>query len=143
MELKIGSENYQRAASSYIRMRVFVLEQEIPMEDEFDDNDGENTVYVVIYDGNKPVATGRYLLIDDGTTLRPTRIATLPEYRGQQLGTQIINALEDYAKTQGIKKSVIHADLRAVPFYQKLGYEIFSEVYQEDGVDCQNLKRDL
>lgn len=139
MKLVVGKQRWQRAASCFIRMQVFVLEQKIPLEEEFDDNDLDETVYAVLYDDNKPVSTGRFLQEEDAA--RMTRIATLPEYRGQHLGSKIIYALEDHAKAQGLKKVVIHADLTALPFYQKLGYVPYGEVYLEDGVPCQSLKK--
>ncbi|MGX7163126.1 GNAT family N-acetyltransferase [Enterococcus massiliensis] len=141
MKLVVGNQRWQRAASCYIRLQVFVLEQKIPLEEEFDAHDLDETIYAVLYDENKPAATGRFL--QEGTTARLTRIATLPEYRKQHLGSQIIEALEVYALSQGLKKASIHADLTALPFYQKLGYVPYGEVYLEDGVPCQSLEKEF
>lgn len=142
MELKLGSENFQRAASCFIRMKVFVLERKIPLAEEFDGLDTSERVYAVIYDGELPVATGR-IVIEDEKTIRPTRIATLKEYRKRNLGAKIMKAIEDYGVENGYSHSLVHAEQTALGFYQKLGYTICSDVYYEDGVPCQSLTKAL
>lgn len=142
MKIITGNQDFQRAASCFIRMSVFVLERTIPIEEEFDEHDLPETVYTVVYDGKLPVSTGRYIQ-ENPTTARLTRIATLKEYRGQQLGSQVIQALENYALTQDIQKCIIHAEMSALPFYKKLGYVPISDIYEEDGVPCQTLEKQL
>ncbi|MFV0560404.1 MAG: GNAT family N-acetyltransferase [Enterococcus sp.] len=140
MELKVIQAGWQRAASCYIRMKVFVLEKGIAIEDEFDQFDSDDTLYVVIYDEHQPVATGR-LLEEDAATARFTRIAVLKEYRKHHLGRKIIEALEIKAQELGYQQSIIHSELVAKGFYQKLGYTVCSEVYLEDGVPCITLQK--
>ncbi|MGC6767882.1 GNAT family N-acetyltransferase [Enterococcus sp. LJL128] len=142
MVLTLGSQPWQRAASCFVRMNVFVLEKGMQPELEFDAFDLPDTVYAVISAGYQPIATGRFIKETDDIA-RLTRIATLSDYRGQQLGTQIVRGLEEYAKQLDIKKTLIHAEAEAVPFYEKIGYQLISEVYYEDGVPCQTLSRDL
>lgn len=142
MKIHIGNEPWQRAASFYVRMAVFVIERSITLKDEFDAYDTDEAVYSVLYDGDFPVATGRFMTID-ATTCRLTRIATLKEYRGKQCGAQIILSLEEKAKAEGFKQSIIHSELTAVPFYKKQGYIEISEIYEEDGVPCQTLSKEL
>lgn len=142
MELKIGNENFQRAASCYVRMEVFVLERGIPLAEEFDALDTPERFYAVIYDEDLPVATGR-IFIEDEKTIRPTRIATLKEYRKQNLGAKIMTAIENYGVENGYVQSLVHAEQTAVGFYQKLGYTICLDIYYEDGVPCQSLEKRL
>lgn len=141
-KLVIGSEPWQRAASCYVRMRVFVLERGIAIEDEFDQNDVPGVTYVVIYDGDEPVATGRFLREDEDSG-RLTRIATLADYRGQHLGSQVVTALERFAQNQHVRHLEIHAEATAITFYKRLGYQTISPVYDEDGVPCRKMARDL
>lgn len=141
-DLQIGSEPWLRAASIYLRMQVFVLDRGIAAKDEFDQNDIPGVVYAVIFDGQEPVATGRFLREDDGSA-RLTRIATRIDYRGQHLGTQIIKALERQAQDLHIHDVQIHAEVTAIPFYAGLGYRAVSAVYLEDGVPCRVMARQL
>lgn len=69
----IGNENWNRASALYIRMQVFVRERNIPLKEEFDTEDKDETVYVVLYDGEKPVVTGRYKQINSDA-IRPGRL---------------------------------------------------------------------
>ncbi|WP_282920862.1 GNAT family N-acetyltransferase [Ignavigranum ruoffiae] len=142
MELRINSERWQQAAAFFIRYQVFVIEQGIKAEEEFDQIDLDRPPYIVIYDQNLPVATGRYLQ-DDEQTFRVSRLATLKSYRGQGLATQIVQAIEQLGREHGLKHCLIHADCTALPFYQSLGYQICSEIYLEDGVECVNVEKYL
>lgn len=142
MKTHIGNEKWNRAAALYVRMQVFVMERNIPLKEEFDTEDNDDTVYVVVYDGEKPVATGRYKQIDS-ETIRPGRIAVLKEYRKQGLGELVVRALEDFGKEQGCTVSIIHGELTAAEFYEKLGYTRDSDVYEEDGVPCVSLIKSM
>lgn len=143
MTLKIGNDPWQRASSLYVRMSVFVIERGIMLDDEFDRHDGEETVYAVVYnDEGHPVSTGRFIKETD-EICRFTRIATLKEFRGQQLGSQVMKGLEKYAKEHNFQHVEIHAELTAVDFYTKHGYKKASDVYLEDDIPCQTLSKQL
>lgn len=139
MNLVLGNDNWLRASSMYIRYLVFVEEQQISQEDEFDHLDTDGTYYVVIYNDQKqPISTARFVddLDPNEETFRICRVATIKEARGQGLGSQCIQALEKFGAQKGFKKCLIHADITALPFYQSLGYQECSEHFMEDGVEC-------
>lgn len=138
--LSIGSEPWERASSIYVRFQVFVLERGIEMEDEFDLNDTEGRVYANLFIGDEPVSTGRFLPVGPRQA-RLTRVATLAKYRGKGFGKMIINSLEVYARQAGFHQLDIHSELTAKTFYESLGYQASSEVYQEDGEWCQTLTK--
>lgn len=140
--LVLGCEPWQRAASCYVRFNVFVLERRINMVDEFDHLDTPDRLYAVLYVGKEPVATGRFVR-ESGQTARLTRIATLAKYRGKHYGRQVIKALENHARQEGITTLYIHSELTAKTFYEELGYKPCSEVYEEDGELCQSLSKSL
>lgn len=142
MKLVSSTKKWNQAAAFYVRMEVFVLEQGIALEEEFDAFDRDDTLYLVLYDENKPVATGRYLKID-ADTIRPGRIAVLPSHRGRGLGKRIVEEMEAVAKKEQCTTSVIHGEMTAAPFYEKLGYVKVSEPYYEDGALCVTLEKRL
>lgn len=143
MNVHTGSEPWNHAAALAVRLNVFVQERNIAIEDEFDDHDLPDTVYAVAYaDAKTPVATGRYQPLD-AKTIRIARIATLKAYRGQHLGAQVVAALENMAREQGYKTSLIHSELTAQGFYEHQGYVVSSEMYLEDGVPCVNVEKQL
>ncbi|HEM5989486.1 TPA: GNAT family N-acetyltransferase [Streptococcus suis] len=138
--LSIGSETWERASSLYVRYQVFVLERGIAKEDEFDHQDIEGRVYANLFVGEEPVSTGRFLPVGPGQA-RLTRIATLAKYRGKGYGKMILNSLEVYARQAGFQQLDIHSELTAKTFYESLGYQASSEMYQEDGEWCQTLTK--
>ncbi|WP_268913920.1 GNAT family N-acetyltransferase [Lentilactobacillus sp. SPB1-3] len=142
MKVEINHGKVIRAAASYVRMSVFVIERNIDIQDEFDDKDNDSLTYAVIFDGNLPVATGRFEKNDDHT-LRVGRVATLKKYRGQHLGAQILTALEDHARDLGMTGSIIHSELTAQKFYERNGYSVASDIFIEDGVECVIVKKEL
>lgn len=142
MEIIVSAKPWQRAAALSVRMQVFVQERHIDLKDEFDDNDLPTTLYAVAYaTPDKPVATGRFQAYDN-VTMQPERIATLADYRGQHLGAQIINALENVGRQHGYQKALIHSELTAQGFYESLGYHRTSDVFMEDGVPCVLVQKD-
>ncbi|MCW6662165.1 GNAT family N-acetyltransferase [Aerococcaceae bacterium NML201209] len=138
--LVLGDQDWLRASACYVRMNVFVLERNIAIEDEFDHLDTPDRVYAVLFVGKEPVATGRFVQESDEMA-RLTRIATLAHARGKGYGRQIIQALEQHAQTEGIRRIVIHSELTAKTFYEALGYQTCSDVYEEDGELCQSLEK--
>ncbi|HEL0066635.1 TPA: GNAT family N-acetyltransferase [Streptococcus equi subsp. zooepidemicus] len=138
----VGNQPFQRAASLYIRYQVFVLERQIDRQDEFDYFDDNDRVYAVLYDGDQPVSTARFLPTAEDQA-RLTRVATLSQHRGRGYAAQVIKALEHYAKEQHYKRLVIHSELSAQSFYEGIGYQAFGEPYYEDGEPCQSLEKYL
>lgn len=142
MHAHIGKEKWNQAAAFFIRMTVFVLEGGITLQDEFDKGDHDEAIYVVVYDDEKPIATGRHEQIN-ADTIRPGRIATLKEYRKQGYGKLVLEKMEELGRELGCSISIIHGELSAVPFYERLGYKVVSDIYYEDGVPCKTLKKAL
>ncbi|MBP1047387.1 GNAT family N-acetyltransferase [Enterococcus sp. BWM-S5] len=138
----INNTSWQRAAALFVRMNVFVLERNIAIEDEFDENDTDGTTYAVAYKDNLPVATARFTQVNE-TAAKITRVATMKEYRGFHLGSKLIQLMEEHADSMGVTTLDIHSELTAVEFYKKCGYVLSSEIYLEDGVECQTLTKQL
>lgn len=143
MQTRVGNAPYLRACALSIRMAVFVQERGLAMADEFDDGDTAETVYAIaLADAHTPVACARLGWLD-ATTARIGRVATLPKWRGQHLGSVVLTALADQAKADGATTAVIHSECTAQGFYASLGYQPVGAVYQEDGVDCITLHKTL
>ena len=70
-------------------------------------------------------------------------MAVLKDYRGNNLGAEIIAEAELFAKQQQFKKIELGAQLTAEKFYQKLGYIAYGEVFQDAGIDHVHMKKEL
>ncbi|MFZ6766105.1 GNAT family N-acetyltransferase [Undibacterium sp. Di26W] len=112
-----------------IRYAVFVIEQKIPAELEWDAADAQ-CVHAVAYDGSgKPVGTGR--LLPDAHI---GRMAVLAEARGLGIGAQILRALMEQAKARGEPSVRLNAQQSAENFYLKEGYVRDGELFEEAGI---------
>lgn len=115
----------------HIRKTVFVDEQGVSEEEEYDEHENTATHVLVTYNG-KPAGTGRVRLLDD--TAKLERICVLPDYRKFGVGSAITTALEQEGAKLGAVKAKLHGQTQAQPFYTRLGYETVSDVFNEAGI---------
>ncbi|MDT8862088.1 GNAT family N-acetyltransferase [Alkalihalobacillus sp. MEB130] len=117
-----------------IRKEVFVEEQGVPLEDEFDEFDTRNGVceHILVHFNEKTVGTGRIRFIDGVGKLE--RICILEPYRKYGLGKNMIQSLEEIAKERGYTQVKLHGQTQAEGFYKKLGYHTSSTIFMEDGI---------
>ncbi len=118
-----------------IRTAVFMEEQ--GFRDEFDDIDAR-AEHIVMYDGERPVATCRFYR-DRGTgDCIVGRIAVIREYRGRNIGTEMLKAVEAVTarETPGVFLR-LHAQVQAKAFYEKQGYSAYGEVDLDE--DCPHV----
>ena len=114
-----------------IRTKVFVEEQDCPPEEEFDGTDGA-CVHLLMYCDEVPVSTGRIYIGDD--YFKIGRVATLMEYRGRGLATGIMQTLIGACVAMGGDRQIIHAQIPARGFYEKLGFVAYGEEFEEAGI---------
>lgn len=126
----------------FIRTQVFINEQCIDEKEEFDGTDEKfNSKIVVLYDNNKPFATGR--LIEINNKLFIGRVAILKQYRGLNYGKKLMETLIQKAKQLNYKEIYIHAQSYAKKFYEKCGFIVFGEEFFEANITHLNMKIDL
>lgn len=119
----------------HVRESVFVVEQKVPLELEWDALDPV-CQHVVARDGhNRAIGTGR---------LSPQhaigRLAVLPEWRGRGVGAALLSALIDAARMQRWDAVELHAQVDAIAFYRKHGFEAFGEEFDEAGIRHQSMR---
>lgn len=119
-----------------MRIEVFVVEQGVPIELEWDEADEVSTHAVAYDETGQPVATGR--LLPDGHI---GRMAVRKSARGQGIGAQVLSALLDEAKRLGYRDLVLHAQTHALDFYRRFGFESRGEEFNEAGVPHQQMIR--
>lgn len=114
-----------------IRKKVFVDEQKVRPEDEFDEFEKESTHYLGFY-GTVKAGTARWRKTDEGIKLE--RFAVLQKYRNKGLGTAILNKVLEDVKNEG-KKIYLHAQLSAVKFYERAGFVKEGDIFSECNID--------
>ena len=117
----------------FIREQVFIIEQHVPEELEWDGLDDEATQLIVMQN-NKPVATSR--MLDDGHI---GRMAVLPSYRNQGVGSKMLLKLINIAKGNNLPAALLSAQVEAIDFYLKHGFTINSETYMDAGIPHKDM----
>lgn len=123
-----------------IRMEVFVFEQDVPADVEWDAFDRTSTHFFARAEG-KPVATAR--LREEKGIAKIERMAVRKDYRGKGVGDALLNRVMDSAKAKGLTRARVSAQTHAVPFYEKLGFAVVSDEYMEAGIPHHAMERDL
>ena len=136
IDIKIGKYSELGKDARDIRNSVFCQEQKIDIAIERDEHDLTAT-FVVIYDENRPVATGRIILKDNQYIIG--RIATLKTYRGRGLGKLVVVSLLDWAFKNNVSEVIVHAQKHAEEFYKKIGFSSFGYSYFEAGKEHINM----
>jgi len=127
-----------RAAAGAIREAVFVAEQGVPAEIELDEWDERSEHALACEDGGRVVGTGR--LLPDGHI---GRMAVLRERRGRGVGAAVLAALIDRARERGMRRVVLNAQSRAVPFYARFGFAVSGDEFIEAGIPHVEMARKL
>lgn len=130
---KITDEKDLQTAFS-IRQKVFIEEQKVPEEEEYDEFDKLDAAcdHILVYYNDQPVGTGRLRVVDGYGKLE--RICILIEFRKFGLGKVIIQCLEEIALKKDLTKSKLNAQSYAEGFYEKLGYKREGEEFMDCGI---------
>lgn len=128
-----------------VREAVFVQEQGIAREDEWDEADHTAVHALVTNRLGMPVATGRLLVegAPGSGTARIGRMAVDRTLRGSGVGRQVVQALEQAARLRGDTRVVLGAQRSAEGFYGRLGYTPYGEPYEEVGIPHVGMARVL
>ncbi len=124
-----------------IRRTVFIIEQNVPEEIEMDGME-DQTVHFLASNETQPLGTAR-LLQGDGY-VKIQRVAVLKEARGTGAGAAIIRAMEDYTAEHNLAPRLeLGAQVSAIGFYEKLGYEAYGDLFDDAGIPHRNMRKTL
>lgn len=130
--IKSGSWAELKSDAAQIRREVFIREQSIPEQDEWDDQDAVS-LHFIVYDLNheqsQPIATAR--LLENNSI---GRVAVLKVYRGRGLGQLIMQHIIAHAQTEKRPSLKLSSQVHAIPFYETLGFIIKGEEYLDCGI---------
>lgn len=134
----IGDWESVRDDAQRLRTEVFVIEQGVPIELEWDESD-EVSIHAVVYgEDNQPIATGR--LLPDGHI---GRMAVQKALRGFGVGRFLLTSLLNEAKRLGHTALVLHAQSTAKGFYELHGFQSEGSEFMEAGIPHILMKCDL
>jgi predicted GNAT family N-acyltransferase len=118
-----------------VREPVFVVEQQVPLELEWDELDPACRHVIARDHAHRPIGTGR---------LTPEhkigRMAVLKEWRGRGVGEALLLALIEQARELGLPEVSLHAQVDAIGFYEKFGFVPYGERFEEAGIQHQSMR---
>lgn len=117
----------------HLRREVFVLEQQVPEELEWDNADFD-AKHFCLFDNTELVAYGR-LLLKSSQVGKLTRMAVQRHRRRQGLGNILLLHAIGYARQIGLKQMMLDAQLHVVQFYQQQGFIPEGAVFWDAGIE--------
>ena len=127
-----------------LRIKVFVKEQNVPIELELDDKDhSDNTVHIGYFHDDRLIGVAR--LIDmDKDIIHIGRVVIDKDYRGKGIGRKLIVGCETTAKNI-LKREIIielSAQIQAEKFYESLGYNrVNDKIYLDAGIEHVDMRK--
>lgn len=116
-----------------IRRSVFIEEQRVPQEEEWDGRDPDCLHFLALID-SRPVGTAR--LLSDGHI---GRVAVVADQRGNGIGLALMAATIEAAHRHGLTRVELAAQVQALAFYERLGFVAHGEIFMEAGILHRNM----
>lgn len=112
-----------------VREQVFINEQQVPVALEWDGLDEAAQHLLALSDSGEVIGCAR--LLADGHI---GRMAVLKPWRGSGVGRALLDRAIEFFRQKDIKAVRLSAQMHAIPFYQKAGFEVCSEPYLDAGI---------
>ncbi|MCC6814191.1 MAG: YbgC/FadM family acyl-CoA thioesterase [Rubrivivax sp.] len=142
-DVQLGPWSQLAEPARAVRSAVFIEEQGIAHDEEWDALDADAVHAVVFNRLGVPVGTGRLLGEPQAGTARIGRMAVDRALRGGGVGRLLIEALQQAAAGRGDRRVVLSAQRSAEGFYRRLGYAPVGQPYDEVGIPHIGMQRDL
>lgn len=137
LEIREGSWEALGAEATEIRRMVFIEEQRVPLEEEWDGRDPECRHFLALLEG-LPVGTAR--LLPDAHI---GRVAVLARARGSGIGAALMAAAIEAARRDGHPAVELAAQTHALAFYARLGFIPFGDEFLDAGILHRNMRLPL
>ena len=128
LQVRIADWHKDNADLRRIRESVFIQEQGVTPEQEWDSDDASATHFLA-YEGDFAIGTAR--LLADGCI---GRVSVLKDWRGLNVGEHLMRAVINEAERLGLKKQILTAQVHAAGFYERLGFTAVSDEFLEAGI---------
>jgi predicted GNAT family N-acyltransferase len=114
-----------------LRRQVFILEQHVPAEEEFDSYDLTATHVVALLDGDV-VGALRILFLDEHVKFG--RVAVAQSARGQGIASKLMRFAMNFASARGETRFYLTAQTDKLTLYKKLGFVAYGDEFQDGGM---------
>ena len=131
LKFKLYNWNEAKKILIPIRRSVFIIEQLVPEELEWDYWD-DKSKHIILTINNIPIGCARLIFLERILLLE--RIAIIKSKRNQGFGSKLIYEIIKIAKNKKIKEIIISAQIKVLPFYQKIGFIAKGKIFTEAGI---------
>ena len=128
--------------ASLVRNAVFVEEQNVPEELEYDEHDLVAVHILVSTKEGEPVATARLVKKERGISVLG-RMAVVVEHRGEGIARFVLSELLRFARRRHDVTVMLHAQSHAVGFYRKMGFKIEGKPFLEASISHMKMVTDV
>jgi predicted GNAT family N-acyltransferase len=136
--VEAGSWNELMEQARQVRDVVFVDEQKVPRDIEWDEHDASSRHVIAQDDDGGAIGTGR--LLADGHI---GRMAVLADWRGKGVGRALLERLMEEARLQGQDHLALHAQTQASGFYRRFGFVEEGPEFMEAGIPHRTMVRSI
>ncbi len=136
IHVRVADWQKDNAEIRRIRETVFIAEQSVPPELEWDADDAD-AVHFLAFEGDFPIGTAR--LLPDGEI---GRVSVLKDWRGLKVGDTLMQAVIGEAEKRGLTRQMLSAQVQATAFYERLGFSLVSEEFLEVGIPHVDMVRE-
>ena len=149
--VRVAEEPADREACFAVRKEVFVVEQGVPEDIEYDAYDADAVHVLAVGTDGAPLGTGRLLhgaaaagkTGGDAGVGSLGRLAVTQAARGLGVGVALVRAIEDAARARGLAAVDLHAQTHALGFYERLGYVAYGPEFPDAGMPHRAMRRTL
>ncbi|MFG2935320.1 GNAT family N-acetyltransferase [Streptomyces sp. NPDC048282] len=149
--VRVAEDPADLEACFAVRKQVFVVEQGVPEDLEYDEYDATALHVLAVREDGVPLGTGRLLYGEpaaektggDLSLGSLGRLAVSQEARGLGVGVALVRAIEEAARARGLAAVDLHAQTHALGFYERLGYQPYGAEYEEAGIPHRGMRRVL
>ncbi|GAA2192977.1 GNAT family N-acetyltransferase [Streptomyces bangladeshensis] len=149
--VRVAEDPADRAACFAVRKEVFVVEQGVAEDIEYDAYDAVAVHVLAVREDGLPLGTGRLLHGEaavaktggDPSVGSLGRLAVSRQARGLGVGAALVRALEDAARARGLTAVDLHAQTHALGFYERLGYAAYGPEFPDAGIPHRAMRRAL
>jgi predicted GNAT family N-acyltransferase len=121
-----------------LRVEVFVREQGVPVELEWDDEDAGAWHFAALDECGEVIGCARLVRGE-----HVGRMAVRRDRRRQGIGAKVLQSCELHARNQGIHEIHLNAQSHAIGFYERHGYHVCTGVFMDAGIPHVGMKKDL
>ncbi|GMR01629.1 MAG: GNAT family N-acetyltransferase [Gammaproteobacteria bacterium] len=137
IKIRIADWQTDRKILSQIRRAVFIEEQKVPEELEWDEFD-DSSIHFLVTQEYQPIACAR--LKHDGQI---GRMAVLAKHRNQGAGSELLQFVLKQAGEQKLEKVYLHAQLTAISFYKKQGFIAAGDIFYEANIPHREMLKKI